>query len=321
MQINPRLGGGKLGDPSLYIDIVDRKRGILFDCGLNNFSHASLRKLTEIFISHTHIDHFIGFDTVLRLNLAETKTLHVYGPPGIQRHVSGKLQGYIWNICQNLQLTIIVHEILPERILSTTLESWRGFEVTSVEEHPKSEVLLDTGEFSVRYLQLNHKTPSFGYSFLEVDSFNVQKDRLQSLGLEPGHWITILKTQADDPELQDTMLQVGDQVYPIGFLSQTLLIRKKGIKLTYLTDFLFDNRSLAEITRFAWESDILFCEAAFSEQEREKARQTYHLTAKQAGMLARMAHVRHLVLFHISKRYQDYTPLLEEAKTEFPYVE
>ena len=235
--------------------------------------------------------------------------------------MSGKLQGYIWNICQNLQLTIVVHEILPERILATTLESWRGFEATSVVEYPKSEILLDTGEFSIRYLQLNHKTPSFGYSFLETDSFNVQKDRLQSLGLEPGHWITTLKAQADDPGLQDTRLQVGDHVYPIGFLSQTLLVRKKGIKFTYLTDFLFDEHSLADMTRFAWESDILFCEAAFLEQEREKARQTYHLTAKQAGMLARMAHVRYLVLFHISKRYQDYTQLIEEAKTEFPYVE
>ena len=145
MNIKPRLGGGKLGDPSLYIDVVDRKRGILFDCGLNNFSHASLRKVTDLFISHTHIDHFIGFDTLLRLNLAEAKTLHIYGPPGIHRNVSGKLQGYTWNICQNLQLTIIVHEILPENIVSTELKSYRGFEATHTEECPTSDLLLVPG--------------------------------------------------------------------------------------------------------------------------------------------------------------------------------
>ena len=195
MNIKPRLGGGKLGDPSLYIDVVDRKRGILFDCGLNNFSHASLRKVTDLFISHTHIDHFIGFDTLLRLNLAEAKTLHVYGPPGIYQNVSGKLQGYIWNICQNLQLTIVVHEILPESIVSTELKSHRGFEVTHTGEHSNSEILLDTREFSVGYLQLNHKTPSFGYSFIEADSFNVQKEVLQALGLNPGPWIATLKKQ------------------------------------------------------------------------------------------------------------------------------
>jgi ribonuclease Z len=321
MQIKPRLGGGKLGDPSLYLDIVDRKRGLLFDCGLNNFSHASLRKVSDLFISHTHIDHFIGFDALLRLNLAEAKTLHVYGPPGIQRNVSGKLQGYIWNICQNLQLTIIVHEILPERIVSTTLESWKGFEITHIEERQKSDTLLDTEEFSVRHIQLNHKTPSFGYSFIEADSFNVQKDSLQSLGLEPGPWVTTLKTQAHHPEAKETLLQVGEKAYTIGFLSQQLLVLKKGMKITYLTDFLFDEESLEEIIRFAWASDIVFCEAAFSENEWEKARRTYHLTAKQAGILARMSHANQLVLFHISKRYQDYSLLIEEAKTEFPHVE
>jgi len=321
MQIKPHLGGGKLGDPSLYIDIVDRKRGILFDCGLNNFSHASLRKVTDLFISHTHIDHFIGFDALLRLNLAETKTLHVYGPPGIQQNVSGKLHGYIWNICQTLQLTIIVHEILPERIVSTTLESWRGFEAIHTEERQIPEILLDAGEFAVRFMQLNHKTPSFGYAFIEADSFNVQKDALQTLGVEVGPWVATLKKQAYQPEAQDTLLHVGEKTYSIGFLAHQLLVRKRGVKITYLTDFILNEEDLDNIVRFAWESDILFCEAAFSEKDRDKAHRTYHLTAKEAGRLARLAHVNQLVLFHFSKRYQDYSPLIKEAKTEFPHVE
>jgi ribonuclease Z len=321
MNIKPRLGGGKLGDPSLYIDVVDRKRGILFDCGLNNFSHASLRKVTDLFISHTHIDHFIGFDTLLRLNLAEAKTLHVYGPPGIHQNVSGKLQGYIWNICQNLQLTIIVHEILPESIVSTELKSYHGFEATHTEEQPRSDLLLDTGEFSVRYIQLNHKTPSFGYSFLETDSFNVQKDVLQTLGLEPGPWIATLKQHAHHPETKETPLQVGKAIYTIGDLSHKLLVRKKGVKISYLTDFILEEEYLENIVRFVWESDMLFCEAAFLEEDREKARRTYHLTAKEAGILARMAHTKHLIIFHFSRRYQDYSSLIKEAKVEFPYVE
>ena len=92
MNITARLGGGKSGDPSLLIDLVDRRRALMFDCGLNYFQHASLRKVSDVFISHTHIDHFIGFDTLLRLNLTENKTLHVYGPPGITQNVIGKLR-------------------------------------------------------------------------------------------------------------------------------------------------------------------------------------------------------------------------------------
>lgn len=321
MQIQARLGGGKLGDPSLYIDLVDLKRGLMLDCGLNNFGHASLRKVSDLFISHAHIDHFIGFDTLLRLNLAETKTLHVYGPPGIRHNVCGKLQAYTWNICQNLQLTIIVHEILPEQIVLTEMKSHLGFQVTRTDQHPLTDPLLETAEFSVNYIQLNHKTPSFGYSFLETDSFNVQKEVLQALELEPGPWIATLKEQAHDPETFHTSVQIGEMSYTVGELSQKLLVRKPGIKITYLTDFLFETRSLDEIIQFAWESDILFCESAFAERDRDKAHRTFHLTAKEAGMLARLAHARQLVLFHVSKRYQDYSSLIRDAKTEFPHVE
>jgi ribonuclease Z len=218
-------------------------------------------------------------------------------------------------------LTIIVHEILPESIVSTELKSYRGFEAVHIEERPGSDLLLDTGEFSVKYIQLNHKTPSFGYAFLEADSFNVQKDVLQTLGLEPGPWIASLKQHASHPETQDTLLQVGAMTYPVKDLSHKLLVRKKGKKITYLTDFILDEEYLEDIVRFAWESDTLFCEAAFLEHDREKARRTYHLTAKEAGILARMTHTKHLIIFHFSRRYQDYSPLIKEAKAEFPHVE
>lgn len=321
MNIQSRLGGGKFGDPSLYINIVDRKCGLLFDCGLNSFRHASLRKVSDVFISHAHIDHFIGFDTLLRLNLSEDKTLHVYGPPGICRNVAGKLQGYTWNICQTLQLRIIVHEVRPEALVSTRFDSWRGFATPQTTERPPSEVLLQTADFQVSYLPLNHKTPSFGYCFLETDSFNVQKEALAAFGLTPGPWVAALKTQALDPDAHSTPLQVGDQTYTIGWLSQQLLVRKPGIKLTYLTDFRLDDAQLDQIAAFARASDLLYCESAFMEHDRDKAHRTFHLTAREAGLLARAAEAKRLVIFHFSRRYQDVSLLLDEAKTEFPHVE
>lgn len=321
MKIKPSLGGGKFGDPSLYIDIIDRKRGILFDCGLNNLGHASLRKVSDLFISHTHIDHFIGFDLLLRMNLSEHKTIHVYGPPGIRQNVSGKLQGYTWNICQNLELTIIVHEIFPEKIIAVELESCSAFAEKSVRERKNTGLLLDTEEWIVRYIHLDHKTPSFGYSFRESDSFNVQKDVLRDLNLEPGPWIATLKSLAFSSSNESTPIHIGDNFYTVNFLAEKLLMRKAGIKITYLTDCIFEEQSVDNIVRFAWKSDLLFCESAFSDRDRERAKTSYHLTAKEAGMLARMAQVKHLVLFHVSRRYQDYSLLLEEAKQQFSSVE
>ncbi|GAK61157.1 ribonuclease Z [Candidatus Vecturithrix granuli] len=321
MKIKPRLGGGKSGDPSLYIDIVDRKRAILFDCGLNNFRPAALHKVTDVFISHTHIDHFIGFDALLRLNLTEEKIIHVYGPPGICRNVIGKLQGYTWNICQNLRLIIVVHEILPETIVVTSLESWRGFEIKQTEEQPHTDLLLDTGEFSVKYLELDHKTPCFGYTFLEAESCNVRKEALEELGLQPGPWAGQLKAQAFPTADQDAVIQIDGMNYSLDELARKLLVRKPGVKITYLTDFLLHEADIARIIEFTRYSDFLFCEAAFIEHEREKARLTHHLTAREAGILAHGAQVKQLVLFHFSRRYQDHALMLDEARQEFPWVE
>jgi len=321
MKIKPRLGGGKSGDPSLYIELLERKRSILFDCGLNYFKHALLRRISDVCVSHTHIDHFIGFDTLLRLNLTEEKTLQVFGPPGILQNVIGKLQGYTWNICQNLQLIIRVHEILPEKIVATELASWKGFAVSNVSERPHSSQILKDEEFTISYLELNHKIPSYAYSFIEDESCNVRKDVLARLGLAPGPWVAKLKAFALNPADRPRELRIHDQTYSIEFLSQELLVHKPGVKITYLTDFLLENQRIEEIAQFAWQSDWLFCEASFSEQERDKARITHHLTATDAGKIARLAQVKQLVLFHFSRRYQDYSALLEEARQEFPHVE
>ena len=130
-----------------------------------------------------------------------------------------------------------------------------------------------------------------------------------------------LKAFALNPAAGHHELHIQDRVYTIEFLAQQLLVRKPGMKITYLTDFLLETSRMEDITQFAWQSDWLFCEASFSEQERDKARITHHLTAKDAGKIARLAQVKQLVLFHFSRRYQDYTALLEEARQEFPHVE
>ena len=75
-------------DSVLYIQIFREKRAILFDLGSIDFVEPSkLLKVSDIFVSHTHIDHFIGFDHILRLFLGRENLLRIYGPPGIIANV------------------------------------------------------------------------------------------------------------------------------------------------------------------------------------------------------------------------------------------
>ena len=100
------------GDPVLYVRLAGEKKALLFDLGEISFLKAGkLFKVTDVFVSHTHIDHFIGFDHLIRLNLARDRTLRIFGPAGIIRNVRGKLKGYTWNLVDEYPFIIEVVEI------------------------------------------------------------------------------------------------------------------------------------------------------------------------------------------------------------------
>ena len=82
------------GDPALYVRLRWQGQAVLFDLGrIDRLDGSSLLRLTHVFVSHTHMDHFIGFDRLLRVFLARAARLHLYGPPGIIDNVRGSFQG------------------------------------------------------------------------------------------------------------------------------------------------------------------------------------------------------------------------------------
>ena len=96
---HPRLINDPFSDPGLFIPFLFEKRALMFDLGdLSSLSSKDLLKVSHVFVTHTHMDHFIGFDTLLRTLLGRDKTLHLFGPPDFFQHVEGKLAGYTWNL-------------------------------------------------------------------------------------------------------------------------------------------------------------------------------------------------------------------------------
>ena len=99
---HPQLVNGPWGDPVLYIEFKFDRRAILFDLGdVSLLPSRKLLKVTHVFISHTHLDHFIGFDHLLRVCLGREKTLFFYGPPQFIDQVESKLRAYTWNLVEN----------------------------------------------------------------------------------------------------------------------------------------------------------------------------------------------------------------------------
>src|SRR5204863_505445 len=88
--------------------------------GVGRVRAATLLPLEAVFVSHTHMDHFMGFDQLLRLFLARDATLRLYGPAGLADCVAGKLAGYTWTLTDEYAFTLEVTEITARE---TT--SWR----------------------------------------------------------------------------------------------------------------------------------------------------------------------------------------------------
>src|SRR5215831_20726189 len=96
--LHASLVNGRTGDPALYIETLFESRAILFDLGdIAALPPRKILRVSDVFVSHAHIDHFFGFDRLLRLLVGREKQVALYGPSGFIDHVHHKLQAYRWN--------------------------------------------------------------------------------------------------------------------------------------------------------------------------------------------------------------------------------
>lgn len=76
------LINGPFGDPAVYADVMFERRAFLFDLGdVSTLAPKKLLRVTHVFVSHAHMDHFAGFDHLLRLLLGREKLFRLYGRP------------------------------------------------------------------------------------------------------------------------------------------------------------------------------------------------------------------------------------------------
>ena len=82
-----------------------------------------------------------------------------------------------------------------------------------------------------------------------------------------------------------------------------------------------DTGYMPELAAILKDCDLLYHEATFADDLLKKAKKTFHSTARQAGMIAKQAGVKKLLIGHFSSRYKDLDPLLEQAREEFQNTE
>ena len=322
------------GDPGVYVEIRWSKRALLFDLGHNDgLGPTRLLRANEIFVSHTHMDHFIGFDAVLRVALGRGKTLRLFGPPGLIDNVQGKLRGYTWNLVDGYPLTIEVQEFHQQETRQAFFLAGTGFQSSMQPVRPRAMqsqshlfTVLEDPMFTVNAAALNHRIPSFAYSLEEQFHINVNKQKLHEADLPVGAWLKDVKQhiwegRPDDFRFTATLYDEHrrqEREFVLGEMKERFLTISRGQKIAYVVDARYDEENEAKIVSLAQGADVLYCESPYLDADAEKARDRYHLTARQAGLMARKAQVRELVVFHFSPRYTGQGEALErEAMDAF----
>ena len=300
----------------------------MFDLGdISALSHREILKLTHIFVTHTHMDHFIGFDTLLRTSLGREKTLHLFGPPDFSKNIEGKLAGYTWNLVNEYEteLKLEINEVFRNRILTKTYRCRKKF-AQQGEETLKSfsGMLLKEPSFSIRAEILDHRIPCLALSFQENIHVNIIKEGLKDLEIPVGPWLTDFKHaiyQGSDPEGEFVVSwESNGRTYMRSFILLELIERialiSKGLKLVYITDAIASPENFEKIVRLAKDSDMMFVEAPFLHKDKKVAAKKFHLTAREAGELAGRAGVKNFQLFHFSPRYHGNGHEIEDEARE-----
>lgn len=273
------------GDPGIYVEIRWSRRALLFDLGRNEaLGPTRLLRANDIFVSHTHMDHFIGFDAVLRVALGRGKTLRLYGPSGLIDNVEGKLRGYTWNLVNGYPLVIEVQEFLAGEARKAVFHAAKGF--VRSEQPTRSLTSSETGVFTVL------EDPMF------TDVWEGKPDDFR-----------FIATLYDEHRRSEHEFVLGD-------LKERFLTISRGQKIVYVVDARYDDDNEAKIVSLAEGADVLYCESPYLDVDAGKARDRYHLTARQAGHMARLAGVRDLVVFHFSPRYTGQGEALEREALE-----
>jgi ribonuclease Z len=264
--------------------LVIQNRHFLIDCGEGTQMQLlryqiPVHKIERIFISHLHGDHYLGLMGLLfSMHLQRrTSELHLYSSRGLDEIILLQLK---------YSKSVLNYEI-----------KFHSFD-------PQTSTFLYTDEvLTVETIPLIHKLPCAGFLFKEKRKpVKLNKEKLKP-GMLLQH-IAQLKKGADVVDENGKMLyRNADYTLP----------PLPSYSFAFCSDTAWNEPMLKHIEGVT----VLYHEATFMENEKDKAHETKHSTTREAATIAKRAGVGKLLIGHFSARYQNLEPLLQEAKETF----
>ncbi|MGY3052313.1 ribonuclease Z [Pedobacter sp. UYEF25] len=238
-------------------------------------------RIDHIFITHLHGDHYFGLIGLL-------STLHLNGRIKTM-HIFGPV-----GLREILELQF--------KYSDTMLRFPIEFHICNAEQ---SMAIFENSDLIVKTIILNHRIPCTGFLFQQT--LRPRKMIKEKIDQVPTAYYTALKKG------KDVTLPDGRILKSLDFTTEPELSRCYA----YCSDTLMDERYFSTIKG----CDNLYHEATFLHELVDRANETHHTTALQAGQVAKINQVKKLLIGHFSSRYKTLQPLLDEAKAVFENTE
>lgn len=270
---------------SQVLDIRDRL--YMIDCGEGaqlqmRRMRLKFSRLSHIFISHLHGDHFLGLPGLLStLALHEVGgaiTIHTF-PEGIDI-----LRRLMRLFCHDTSYEINYHAIDPKG----------------------GEVILDDKALTVETFPLYHRVPCVGFIFREKPKMRHLRGDMVKFYNIPLWQLPNIKAGADFVTADGTVI-ANDRLTTDA---------DPSVSYAYCSDTVFDLR-VAEAVRGV---HTIYHESTYADDREPSARERGHSTARQAARIAAAADARQLIIGHYSKSYTSEDDMLAQAREEFPNV-
>mgnify|MGYP003434970778 FL=1 len=258
----------------------------LVDCGegtqiqLINYK-IRRSKISHIFISHLHGDHYFGLIGLLNSFglLSHQQELHVFGPSPLKEIIELQLKVADTKLCYDLH----IHHIT------------------------EAATLVDNEKLRVKCFRTNHRIECYGFSF-------EQKKQPRKLNIEKAKEFEIPANFYDRLKSGEDYTKKDGSIIKNELVTETA---EPGKKYVFCADTKYDESLLPHIQ----DADLIYHETTYLDNLRERAEERFHSTPKQAAELALKGGVKKLLIGHFSSKYDTLEEFEAEAREVFPNTE
>lgn len=299
-------------DISILVKPDNHLYNYICECGdARDLTVKEIQNTNAIFISHTHIDHFVNFDSIVRHQIGVQRRIVIVGPKGITKQVQSRIQSYTWNLINENAITYEIREVVSDNEVIYSEITPPLWEIIFL-KRTKGLPLFKEKNIVVTGVLLDHKIPTLAYKFTEEDTVRITMDSKKFKG---GKWVKLLKDAFMDHQ-HEIEIDVYGTLYQAKALYHLLHIQKGDTLGIVMDHAAHENNHIKIKSHFKYCRKV-YIESFYKKEDKSLAKINNHSFSEQSAKVMKEAEVIEAIPVHFSRKYIQTE--VDELVEEFNY--